>query len=131
MLEENYCQNINDSYALFFSKYLEAYKAEGIDIWGITVVNEPHGNGNNWESMHFSPKEMTDFVQNHLGPKLEADGKSNINILGYDQNREGLKEWVDIMFANEASSKYFAGTAIHWYESTYKVFPEALQYAHQ
>lgn len=120
----------NDSYALFFSKYLEAYKAEGIDIWGITVVNEPHGNGNNWESMHFSPKEMTDFVQNHLGPKLEADGKSNINILGYDQNREGLKEWVDVMYADEASSKYFAGTAIHWYESTYKVFPEALQYAH-
>ena len=121
----------NDSYALFFSKYLDAYKAEGIDIWGITVVNEPHGNGNNWESMHFSPKEMTDFVQNHLGPKLESDGKSDIKILGYDQNREGLKEWVDLMYKDEASSKYYAGTATHWYESTYKVFPEALQYAHQ
>ena len=120
----------NDAYALFFSKYLEAYQAEGIDIWGITVVNEPHGNGNNWESMHFSPEEMTDFVQNHLGPKLEVDGKSEINILGYDQNREGLKEWVDVMYQDEASSKYYAGTAIHWYESTFKVFPEALQYAH-
>jgi glucosylceramidase len=121
----------NDSYALFFSKYLDAYKAEGIDIWGITVVNEPHGNGDNWESMHFSPQEMTDFVQNHLGPKLEADGKSDIKILGYDQNREGLKEWVDVMYKDEASSKYYAGTAIHWYESTFKVFPEALQYAHK
>ena len=28
------------------------------------------------------------------------------------------------------SSKYFDGTAIHWYESTYDYFPEALQYAH-
>ncbi|MFT4575115.1 MAG: glucosylceramidase [Polaribacter sp.] len=120
----------NDSYALFFSKYLDAYKAEGINIWGITVVNEPHGNGNNWESMHFSPKEMTDFVQNHLGPKLEADGKSGIKILGYDQNREGLNEWVDVMFKDVNSSKYFAGTAIHWYESTFKYFPKALQYAH-
>ena len=120
----------NDSYALFFSKYLDAYKAEGIDIWGITVVNEPHGNGENWESMHFSPKEMTDFVQNHLGPKLESRGKSDIKILGYDQNREGLKEWVDVMYKDEVSSKYYAGTAIHWYESTFKVFPEALQYAH-
>jgi len=120
----------NDSYALFFSKYLDAYKAEGINIWGVTVVNEPHGNGNNWESMHFSPKEMTDFVQNHLGPKLEADGKSGIKILGYDQNREGLKEWVDVMFKDVNSSKYFAGTAIHWYESTFKYFPKALQYAH-
>jgi glucosylceramidase len=65
-----------------------------------------------------------------LGPKLEADGYGDKIILGYDQNRAGLQEWVDVMYANEASSKYFHGTAIHWYESTYEVFPEALQYAH-
>ncbi|WP_240964580.1 glycoside hydrolase family 30 protein [Flavivirga algicola] len=120
-----------DTWALFFSKYVDAYKKEGIDIWGFTVENEPHGNGNNWESMHFTPEEMTDFVQNHLGPKLEADGKGDLKILGYDQNREGLKEWVDVMYKDEASSKYYDGTAIHWYESTYDYFPEALQYAHK
>jgi glucosylceramidase len=125
LLPEHY-----DTFALFFSKYLEAYKAEGIDIWGVTPVNEPHGNGNNWESMHFTPDESTDFVKNHLGPKLEAEGMGAVNILGYDQNRKGLKEWVDSMFRDEASSKYFAGTAIHWYESTYEVFPDYLQYAH-
>lgn len=119
-----------DTFALYFSKYLEAYKTEGIDIWGLTPVNEPHGNGNNWESMHFSPEEETDFVQNHLGPKLEADGMGAVNILGYDQNRAGLNEWVDSMFKDEVSSKYFAGTAIHWYESTYDYLPKALQYAH-
>ena len=119
-----------DTWALFFSKYLDAYKTEGIDIWGFTVENEPHGNGNNWESMHFSPKEMTDFVEFHLGPKLEADGYGDKIILGYDQNRAGLKEWVDEMYRDKNSSKYFHGTAIHWYESTYDFFPEALQYAH-
>ncbi len=121
----------NDSFALYFSKYLEAYKKEGITIWGVTVINEPHGNGNNWESTLFSPKEMTDFVQNHLGPKLEKDGWGKVKILGYDQNRGGLKEWVDEMFRDEKSSKYFAGTAIHWYESTYDYLPDALQYAHK
>lgn len=121
----------NDTFALYFSKYLEAYKKEGIDIWGVTVINEPHGNGNNWESTLFSPEEMTLFVQNHLGPKLERDGWNNIKILGYDQNRAGLQEWVDAMYKDEKTSKYFAGTAIHWYESTYEVFPEALQYAHK
>lgn len=119
-----------DTWALFFSKYVDAYKAEGIDVWGFTVENEPHGNGDNWESMHFTPDEMTNFVQNHLGPKLEADGHGDKIILGYDQNRAGLKEWVDSMYATEASSKYFDGTAIHWYESTFEVFPEELQYAH-
>ncbi|WP_165730709.1 glycoside hydrolase family 30 beta sandwich domain-containing protein [Polaribacter sp. 20A6] len=119
-----------DTWALFFSKYIDAYEAEGIDIWGFTVENEPHGNGNNWESMHFTPKEMTDFVEFHLGPRLEKEGYGDKIILGYDQNREGLKEWVDEMYRSESSSKYFDGTAIHWYESTYEVFPEALQYAH-
>ncbi|APY08802.1 glycosyl hydrolase family 30 [Winogradskyella sp. J14-2] len=118
------------SWALFFSKYIEAYKDQGIELWGFTVENEPHGNGNNWESMHFTPEEMTDFVQHHLGPKLEADGYGDKIILGYDQNRAGIKEWVDVMYATEASSKYYDGTAIHWYESTYEVFPEDLQYAH-
>lgn len=120
-----------DTWALFFSKYVDAYEGEGIPIWGFTVENEPHGNGNNWESMHFTPEEMTNFVQHHLGPKLEADGKGDKIILGYDQNRAGLKEWVDVMYKDEASSKYFDGTAIHWYESTYEIFPEALQYAHE
>jgi len=120
----------NDTFALYFSKYLDAYKKEGIDIWGVTVINEPHGNGNNWESTLFSPEEMTLFVQNHLGPKLERDGWQDIKVLGYDQNRAGLQEWVDAMYKDEKTSKYFAGTAIHWYESTYEVFPEALQYAH-
>ncbi len=120
-----------DTWALFFSKFVDAYKAEGIDIWGFTVENEPLGNGNNWESMHYSPDEMTNFVQNHLGPKLEADGKGDLKILGYDQNREHLKEWVDSQYKNEETSKYFDGTAIHWYASTFEVFPEELQYAHE
>ncbi|MFT4752773.1 MAG: glucosylceramidase [Salibacteraceae bacterium] len=119
-----------DVWALFFSKYADAYKAEGIDIWGFTVENEPLGNNNNWESMHFTPQEMTDFVQHHLGPTLEKDGKGELIILGYDQNREGIREWVDNMYQDEASSKYFDGTAIHWYESTSNYFPEELQYGH-
>lgn len=119
------------TWALFFSKYFDAYKKEGIDIWGITVENEPNGNGNNWESMLFTPKEMTDFVEYHLGPRLAKEGYEKIKILGYDQNRAGLKEWVDEMYRSPSSSKYFAGTAMHWYESTYDYFPEALQYAHK
>ena len=118
-----------DTWALFFSKYVTAYKNEGIDIWGFTVENEPLGNGNNWESMHYSPDEMTNFVQNHLGPKLDAD-YPNVKILGYDQNREHLNEWVDSQYKNEETSKYFDGTAIHWYASTFHYYPEELQYAH-
>ncbi|MCP4274400.1 MAG: glycosyl hydrolase, partial [Gammaproteobacteria bacterium] len=43
------------TYADYLLKYLDAYSAEGIDIWGLTPVNEPHGNSGQWESMHFTP----------------------------------------------------------------------------
>lgn len=117
-----------NTWALFFSKYIDAYRAEGIDIWGFTVENEPLGNDNNWESMLFSPEEMTGFVKNHLKPTLEAGGH-DVKILGYDQNRdEELRKWVDVMFAGDTSKDGFDGTAVHWYASTYDYFPEALQY---
>ena len=118
------------TWALFFSKYADAYKAQGIDIWGFTVENEPMGNGDNWESMVFSPQEMTHFVQNYLGPTLEANRQQDLVILGFDQNRGDLKQWVDVMYKDQASSKYYDGTAVHWYESTYDYFPKELEYAH-
>lgn len=117
-------------WANFFSKYLDAYKQQGIEIWGITVENEPLGNGKNWESMHYTPQEMNTFVKNHLGPTLK-NSHPNVHILGYDQNRDELKEWIDVMYDDADARNYFAGSAIHWYASTYDYFPEALQYAHQ
>lgn len=121
-----------DTWALFFSKYLDAYKAEGIDIWMLTVENEPLGNNSNWESMHYTAEQMVDFVKNHLGPQLDADGKEDIKILAYDQNRDShLYHWADVVYENEESSKYFDGFAVHWYASTYDWFPKALDYLYE
>ena len=121
-----------DTWALFFSKYLTAYKEEGIDIWGITVENEPLGNDSNWESMHFTPEEQNEFVKTYLGPRLEQDGYADVVLLGYDQNRhEELIEWVDAMYGDEEAAQYYDGTAVHWYASTYKIFADELQYAHK
>ena len=120
------------SWALYFSKYIQAYRQEGIPIWGLTVENEPLGNDNNWESMHFTPEAMRDFVRDHLGPQLRRDGLQEIVILGYDQNRgEELERWARILFSDAAAAAYFGGTAVHWYASTYDYFPASLQYTHR
>lgn len=121
----------NATWALYFSKYLDAYKKEGINVWGVTVENEPLGNSSNWESMHYTPEEMTAFVKDHLGPQLERSGHAAVKILGYDQNRgEELEKWADVMYKDEASSKYFDGMAVHWYASTYEVFGPSLMHTH-
>jgi len=120
-----------DTWALFFVKYIKAYKDQGIDIWGITVENEPLGNDSNWESMHYTPEEMNDFVKNHLGPAFEQNNL-DVKILGFDQNRdEQLEIWTEAMYGDEEAKKYYDGTAVHWYASTYDYFPEALQKAHE
>lgn len=121
-----------DTWALYFAKYIKAYAKEGIPIWGLTVENEPLGNDNNWESMHFTAEEMTAFVRDFLGPKLEKEGLGQVKILGYDQNRgDELEHWAKVMFRDAASSKYFAGTAVHWYASTFDYFPASLQFTHK
>ena len=114
-------------WALFFAKFLSAYQNEQLPIWGITVENEPLGNGNNWESMHFTPQEMNDFVVHHLKPMLQQNHET-VKILGYDQNRdEALAEWADAMYLNPQAKAAFDGIALHWYGSTVDHFPQALQ----
>lgn len=121
-----------DTWALYFSKYLQAYRQEGIPIWGLTVENEPLGNDKNWESMHFTPEEMRDFVNDYLGPRLEKDGWGDIKILGYDQNRgEELEKWANVLYADSNAARYMDGIAMHWYASTYDVFPASLQHTHR
>lgn len=118
------------TWALYFSKYIRAYKANGIDIWGLTIENEPLGNGENWESMHFTPHQMTDFVLNHLAPQLKKDSLDP-KLLIYDQNRDDeLVEWTNEMLKNEDLKPLIYGTAVHWYSSTVDWMPGVLNYVH-
>lgn len=118
------------TYAEYIIKYLDAYRAEGIDTWGLTPVNEPHGNNGSWESMHFSPESQNEFIKEQLGPKLQEGANKNVNLLIYDQNRGGMKEWADVIIGDEETAPFVYGTAIHWYESTIKVFEEKIEEVH-
>jgi len=112
------------TYADYLVKYLDAYKEAGVEIWGLTPVNEPHGNGGNWESMHFSPESQNDFVKHHLGPRLRESEHSDARLLIYDQNRDGLEDWTDAILGDPESAKYVYGAAVHWYASTVKVYED-------
>ncbi len=103
-----------DTWALYFSKFLSAYKAEGVDIWGITIQNEPEYCPHNYEAMHFTPEAERDFLKDHLGPKLSQD-HPDVNILIYDHNKDHVVNWVQTIYSDAEAAKYVWGTAIHWY----------------
>ncbi len=117
-------------YADYIMKYLDAYKSEGVEIWGVTPVNEPHGNNGQWESMHFTPETQKDFIKNYLGPKLREKTNSNVKLLIYDQNRDGLEEWTNEILGDSETAEYVYGTAVHWYESTEKVYEDVFERVH-
>ena len=118
-------------YADYLLKYLQAYQSQGVDIWGITPVNEPHGNNGQWESMHFTPETQNEFIKKHLGPKLKNSPFDDVNLLIYDQNRDGLEHWTDVIFGDPETAAYVYGVAVHWYESTYKVYEDVFDRVHQ
>lgn len=118
------------TYADYLVKYLEAYEAEGVEIWGITPVNEPHGNNGQWESMNFTPETQNGFIKKYLGPKLKAKGYGNTKLFIFDQNRDGLEDWTNVIFADQETVQYVDGTAVHWYESTNKVYEDVFDRVH-
>ena len=119
------------TFADYLVKYLDAYAAAGVNIWGLTPVNEPHGNSGNWESMHFTPETQNEFIKRHLGPALAAGGHDDVNLLIYDQNRDELEHWTDLILADPETAPYVYGTAVHWYSSTVNVYEDKLERVHE
>ena len=119
------------TYADYLIKYLDAYKAQGIDIWSLTPVNEPHGNSGQWESMHFTPKSQSTFIKDHLGPKLKASAHEDVKLLIYDQNRDQMEHWTDEILGDKETSEYVYGTAVHWYESSNQVNEDVFDRVHE
>jgi glucosylceramidase len=99
-------------YASYFVKYIQAMKAEGVTIDGITPQNEPLHGGNN-PSMVMQPVEQADFIKNHLGPAFKAAG-INTKIILYDHNADRPDYPITIL-NDPAAKKYIDGSAFHLY----------------
>ena len=105
--------NYYTTFANYISKYITEYKNRGINIWAVSPINEPGGNGNTFESCIFSPTTELNFVNNALGPIL-ANDHPEVLILGFDHNRDGMVSWAQTLY----QSPYIDGLAVHWYSST-------------
>lgn len=96
-------------WAKYFEKYITACRAENIDIWGVTLQNEPR-HTQMWESCLYSVEEEIEFL-GHLGKALEGTGTK---ILCYDHCRERVYERAKAICSSE-NGKYCDGIAHHWY----------------
>jgi glucosylceramidase len=102
------------TWADYFVKYVEAYAAEGVPIWGITVQNEPMAT-QVWESCIFTANEERDFVRDYLGPTLHAAGLGDVKLMIWDHNRGLMYQRAEAAYEDPEASRYIWGTAFHWY----------------
>ena len=104
-----------ESWALYYTKFIKAYEAEGMPIWGITIQNEPMA-VQRWESCIYTAEEERDFLKNHLGPTMEREGLGDKKIVVWDHNRDLISNRANTIFDDPEASKYAWGIGFHWYE---------------
>jgi glucosylceramidase len=124
------------AYAEYLVRYLEAYRAEGIDIGWLTVQNEPAAVTLDYPSMVMSPEQQARLVSEQLGPRLARAGLPT-RVLAWDHNWCDAKPPgpcagpapasfpVDVLEAVDAGYP-FGGTALHCYGGDQVVANEAL-----
>ncbi|MGB6034938.1 MAG: glycoside hydrolase family 30 protein [Cryomorphaceae bacterium] len=105
-----------DAWALYYTKFIKAYEAEGMPIWGITIQNEPMA-VQRWESCIYTAAEERDFLKNHLGPTMEREGLGDKNIVVWDHNRDLINHRANTIFEDPEAAKYAWGIGFHWYET--------------
>jgi len=103
-----------DVWARYFVKFIEAYEAEGISIWGLTVQNEPKA-AQVWDSCLYSAEEEKNFVRDSLGPMLHEAGRQDLKVMIWDHNKERVYDRAKIAFEDAEASKYIWGLGFHWY----------------
>jgi glucosylceramidase len=115
----------------YIVKFVEAYEAEGVPIWGLTPQNEPLSGFQDWgwNTCGWDAENMRDWIKTNLGPTLEAAGLRRLKLMIDDFNRDTLPDYVIPSLEDPASNTYVDGIAVHWY-SDRGVGPEVLDQAH-
>jgi glucosylceramidase len=102
------------TWARYYARYIQAYAAEGIPIWGLTVQNEPDAT-QTWDSCLYSAEEERDFVRDHLGPELAASGLGSVRLIVHDHNRDFLYQRAKVIYDDSKAAQYVWGAGFHWY----------------
>jgi len=99
-------------YALYFVKYLQEMKKEGIPIDAVTLQNEPL-NSNNTPSMPWLPEEQEEFLAQYLIPAFHSAGLHTRLIL-FDHNLDRI-DYPLALLQNPVISEYADGSGFHHY----------------
>lgn len=73
------------AWANYFTKWIQAYQAQGVTINAITPQNEPLNAPDNYPAMYWDESPQSNWIHNYLAPTLRSANLSPEG-LGYDHN---------------------------------------------
>lgn len=103
------------AYALYFVKYVKAYKAEGINVYAVHVQNEPHS-CQSFPGCLWRGQDLKNFICDYLGQDIERAGLTTEIWYGtFERPYEG--EWaaeIDSVLNDKRAMRYVKGFGFQW-----------------
>jgi glucosylceramidase len=105
-----------DAYAPFadyFRRFIQAYSAEGVPIFAVTLQNEPAFEPTDYPGMRLEPAARAEVIGKHIGPLFASSGISAL-ILDWDHNWDLPNQPLTVL-ADTGARRYVSGVAWHCY----------------
>jgi glucosylceramidase len=116
--------NIYNTYADYFVKYIQAYAAEGLAVDAVTLQNEPYYEPYSYPGMGMEPSDQAKLAI-RLGQRFQANNITT-KIVIWDHNWDNPGYAITVLDDPEANP-YIAGTAFHWYAGDVSAQLEVVQ----
>lgn len=102
-----------DAFSRYLLEYVDAYAAEGIPIFALTVQNEPDYEPGDYPGMRLNAPERARLIGDHLGPMIEKRGSGPL-IFDWDHNWDKPEEPLGVL-SDPAAGRYVDAVAWHCY----------------
>ena len=104
-----------DALALYFARYLQAYRAEGVTVGMVMPQNEPSVNSN-YTSCRWTGEQLAKFIGHHLGPTLAREHVPADIYLGTiaDWKLGSYDYWVGPSMQDAQTHRFLAGVGCQW-----------------
>ncbi len=102
-----------DAFSRYLLKYVDAYAAEGIPVFALTVQNEPDYEPKDYPGMRLNAPARARLIGDYLGPMIAARGNGPL-IFDWDHNWDKPQEPIGVL-ADAKANPHVAAVAWHCY----------------
>jgi glucosylceramidase len=116
------------AYALYFSRYVQTYRREGIPVYAVHPQNEPTTGGINYPKCHWNGRNLRTFVRDYLVPQLRKDGVA-VEVWMGTINDGKMKDFTRVFLDDPATNPLITGVGYQYggqddFAATHAEYPD-------